>query len=127
LIVAAVLALLTGCAILLHLRVFAPLRALLVIAWVCLSVRELAAWTTTASRVRTLGIDGNGQVYGCDRNGRRFDLRLLAGSVVGARVAWLRLGFEDGRHYGELLRGDCDDPDWRRLQVFWAQSRWTTG
>ena len=49
-------------------------------------------------------------------------LELLPGSVVLSRIAWLRLRFEDGLEYGELLSGDArSEEDWRRLQLIWRQ------
>jgi hypothetical protein len=39
-----------------------------------------------------------------------------------SRVAWLRLEFDDGLRYGELLTGNPRrDEQWRRLQLIWRQ------
>ena len=116
------LALVAGCAILLHLPLMPGVRLLLLAVWLAAAVREIAARQRHAARICLLGIDASGCLYGRDRRGRRFDLELCAGSMLGARMAWLRLSFADGSHYGELLRGDPGDPDWRRLQVHWRTS-----
>lgn len=46
--------------------------------------------------------------------------RLLDGSFVLPRLAWLRIRTEDGRTSGELMRGRLPENEaWRRLQVIW--------
>ena len=55
-----------------------------------------------------------------DRESRWRPVRLLPGSVVLPRLAWIRFETECGVRAAELLRGDCrKGDDWRRLQVIW--------
>lgn len=120
---AAVASALLGSALLLQLPIAAPWRALLLAGWLAISVRELRTWCLCARRIVSLQISCDGQVTGHDGRGAAVPLDLLPGTVVGPRVAWLRLAFADGNHYGELLLGHPDDQDWRRLQLHWQQSR----
>lgn len=120
---AAIAAALLGSALLLGLPVAAPWRALLLAGWLAVSVRELRTWRRAARRIDRLQIGADGLVTGHDDSGAVLSLELLPGTIVGARAAWLRLGFDDGDHYGELLLGNPVDPDWRRLQLHWQQTR----
>lgn len=46
--------------------------------------------------------------------------RMLPGSLILRKLAWLRLRTDNGQVHQELLRGDArKDLEWRRLQVIW--------
>ena len=46
--------------------------------------------------------------------------RLLSGSVVLEKYAWLFIKPRNGCRYAELVRGDSlENQAWRRLQVIW--------
>jgi hypothetical protein len=86
------------------------------------SVYELARQSLAASRVLSLQFDSDGDIRGHGRHGSSETLQILAGSMLCARIAWLRLGFDDGSRYGELLLGHHRNPDWRRLQILWRHA-----
>lgn len=117
----AAFSLLAGTAMLAHLPLAPGLRAVAVAAWLAAGVRELACWTRGAARVRALGIDADGFLYALGPGGRRRELELLPGSLVGERLAWLRVRFDDGSRYGELLSGRPEEAAWRRLKVCWRR------
>jgi hypothetical protein len=91
-------------------------------AWVASCLAELHRFTRSACRIDRIRIGADGSVAGFDRSGGRHALRLLQGSIVLRRAAWLRLEFGDGLRYGELLAGNAlTSEQWRRLQLIWRQ------
>lgn len=113
---------LAGVAILLHLGLPVYLRLPALLGWCWHSVRELARQARAAGRVRRLRVCADGSIVAHGRGGSARPVTVLSGSLVGERLAWLRLGFDDGTHYGELLAGDPrDDRAWHRLQLIWQQ------
>lgn len=69
---------------------------------------------------RGLRITADGSLRCLDARGRWQPARILPGSVVLARLAWLRFETGKGAQAAELLRGDPrKSQHWRRLQVIW--------
>lgn len=98
------------------------LKAGLCLLWVLSCGGEVSSFRRGMSRIDRIGIRDDGSVLGYGPDGARHVLRLLPGSVVLERVAWLRLGFGDGLAYGELVTGDAAESEaWRRLLVIWRQ------
>jgi len=100
------------------------IRAIAVIIWAALAVRELSrarlAWNTCQAlrffADGTIAVLAPGQIWR--------PAVLLSGGVLLRKMGWIRLSFElpTGRKLilGELLRGDGRrGTDWRRLQVIW--------
>ncbi len=114
---------LLGLAIVLHLQVAIVLKIMLVFAWagdVLLGFRRQARGE---ARVHRLHFDFQGRMTSHDAVGKVEETQILAGSMVLAHWACLRLGFDDGLHYVELmLRADCSPTDWRRLHLIWRQA-----
>ncbi|HLU07825.1 MAG TPA: hypothetical protein VKZ91_14800 [Woeseiaceae bacterium] len=98
------------------------LKALFALLWMWRGLLELASLFRGMSRTRRLRIRSTGAAEALSNGGRVRPLELLAGSVILSRVAWLRLRFDDGLQYGELVftSGRRND-DWRRLMLIWRQ------
>jgi hypothetical protein len=117
------LILLTGVILVLQLPVGPWLRALIVVIWIADVCRQMARLCAGMARVTRLSLDSSGRIIAAGPDGDLQKLTLLAGSVVTARLAWLRLRFPDDSVYAELLCGDAGcDPHWHRLQLIWQQS-----
>jgi hypothetical protein len=115
------LATLTGIVLAMRLPAPVPARIFLVLAWACVSVYEIGRTTQGVRRTKTILLAPDEAVV-LDRAGRSERVRIMSGSVVLPGVAWLRLGFDDGLTYGELLRGNAARcPHWRHLQILWRQ------
>lgn len=116
------LAALCGSTMLLHMPLNPALRALLAVAWMTYSGLQIARQAQTAAGVRRLRLDSDGELHGRTPGGEWIALRLLPGSVVWRRHAWLRLRTPRGRDYGEYLTGRADVAgEWHRLQLIWRQ------
>lgn len=83
---------------------------------------ELKGQCSGVRRVHTIVLYSDGRLEGASADGKREPLQLRPGSVVLARMAWLRLRFANGREYGELLTPRAaTSRDWQRLQLVWRQ------
>ncbi|MEX2496977.1 MAG: hypothetical protein WD448_12860 [Woeseia sp.] len=90
--------------------------------WFCAGALEFRAQWRGAFRVQRVFLSADGSLYGRSAAGDSEPMQLLSGSVVLARVAWLRLRFPDGARYGVLLTGDARrSRDWHYLQLVWRQ------
>jgi hypothetical protein len=97
-------------------------------AWLVLSLHEYRVLQRGGARIHRYTLDALDNVVGIAIDGQRRPLRLMGGSVVLPRLAWLRLQFPDGSHYVELLRGDPRvDLNWQRLQLIWQARRLVIG
>lgn len=111
---------LAGTALILSLPVVPLLKSVLGLLWIACGIIELASFRRGMSRIDRICMASDGSIRGYDPGGAGRPLRLLPGSVVLERVAWLRLAFGDGLTYGELLAGSAAESEaWRRLQVIW--------
>ena len=123
LLLSALLFLIAGFVLIVHLP-FAPVwRALIVILWFADGCREMVKMTTGMARVVLLKLDASGRILAADSEGEFQELTLLTGSMVLRRFAWLRLRFPDNSNYAELFSGDqAKDEHWQRFQLIWQQS-----
>jgi hypothetical protein len=81
-----------------------------------LAVRRLGTAARRLGRIE-FGVSA-ATIVGTD--GRRTEAKLLTGSVVMRRVAWLRFRDGDGIRYQELLVARWIEPSaWHRLQLVW--------
>ena len=111
-----------GCAISYRMNVSVLLKNILVAVWLGWGLSELRRFRRGFGRVRRIGIDAAGRAYVLGRAGERRSVRLLEGSALWQKVGWLRVRFDDGLVYAELLWFGQVKPElWRRLQVIW---RW---
>ena len=87
--------------------------------------RSFCAWEfillrrgfVVSCRIRVMA-DGELRLLGPDGSWR--SARLVTGTVVLRRYAWIRYRTEAGQYCAEFVRGSCrKSDDWRRLQVIW--------
>ena len=118
---AACAAVLVGLVLLMRLPLPVPVRALLIALWLFTSLRQLGRHTRGMQRVKAIRLQED-EATVIDRQGRQSPVRIMSGSVVLPKLAWLRLRGPDGLVIGELLRGDAaTDKQWRHLQILWRQ------
>jgi len=109
-----------GVLVVVTLDVGALWRCLAVLAWIGWSARELRVIADGYKRFGRIRIDSEGNVELLIGEGDWVAARLLSGSVVLEKYAWLRIKPRNGRRYAEFIRGDTrEDETWRRLQVIW--------
>ena len=113
---------LVGVALIVNMPLRPSLKVLFALLWLWRGLLEMASLVRGMTRTRRLCISSTGAAEAVSPGGETRSLEVLAGSVVLSRVAWLRLRFDDGLPYGELLctayrRND----DWRRLMLIWRQ------
>ncbi len=106
LIVAAILHL-AGFVLLLMTPLPGGIFVLLTLAWAWLCLRDWRDQFRAYGRVAAIRICSDGGIETVDIHGKTETVRLLAGSLILPRIAWLRLEFANGRHFGELLSGDA--------------------
>ena len=88
--------------------------------WAAFSIRELLALARAYRRYRALRIYSDGSIEVGMGDATTTGARLLPGSIVLPRLAWLRLRLDGGATSGELLRGNIGENEaWRRLQLIW--------
>jgi len=88
--------------------------------WLLLALWEFLRLRRGFARCCRLRVTVDGGLLLLDPDGSWQAARLLRGSVVLRRVAWIRCRTERGQHCAELARGNCrESEDWRRLQVIW--------
>ncbi len=118
---AACAAVLVGLVLLMRLPLPVPARALLIALWLFTGLRQLGRHSKGMQRVKVIRLQ-EGEATVIDRQGRQSPVRIMSGSVVLPKLAWLRLRCPDGLVIGELLRGDAaTDKQWRHLQILWRQ------
>jgi hypothetical protein len=114
-------ALLTGIALLIRLPVPWWARFGLVVLWLLYGIWEISSFSLGARRIREIRV-GSREVTVINRQGREEPARIMYGSVVLPRIAWLRLRLTDGLVCAELLHGSAvDSQHWRHLQILWCQ------
>ncbi len=95
-------------------------RISLAIAWGYAGVRQIRQFLSAYRKCTTILIAADGYAALIGYGGTIRRARLLPGSLVLRRIAWLRLGPDSGPAYGELLVGDPGRSNcWRQLQVLW--------
>jgi hypothetical protein len=111
---------LAGLFLVISLPLAATYRFLISVLWLALSAYEWISNRRAYARYGILRIDAEGSVERRGGDGTWQVHALRPGSVVLARLAWLRLVTADGFRYAELVRGDArESNDWRRFQVIW--------
>ena len=114
-------AFLIGLLLLIRLPVSVPVRLALVVPWIIGSIRGLSRQSRGVHRIKAIRLEV-GVATVVDRHGRQAPVRIMSGSIVLPRLAWLRLRLADGLICGELLRGDATVClQWRHLQILWRQ------
>ena len=109
-----------GLLMILLLPVHFALRATGAVAWVVSSGIELVRLQRAYSRYVGLRVGQDGATHLQKRGGGWQVARLLPGSLLLRRTAWIRVRSERGEVFAELLRGECRrSPNWRRLHVIW--------
>jgi hypothetical protein len=94
------------------------LKGLAGLGWCLLVGVELAAILRGYRSCRAIRLRADGRLEVEGRDGRCRAGRLLPGSVVLGRWAWLRVASTPGASWGELLGADGQDREqWRRFQV----------
>jgi hypothetical protein len=113
---------LVGAALLIGLPLAILPRLAMLTLWIAFAGNEWRRQAKGFKRVAGIRIHESGALEGIDARGNVEAVHLMGGSLVLSRLAWLRLKFADGSHYGELLAGDTErDPGWHGLQLTWAQ------
>jgi len=93
-------------------------------AWMMLCLREIAVLRRNEDRVVRIRLNNFGAFKVISAQGETEAVDLMPGSIVSARLAWLRLRFADGQIYGELLAGNAvKDREWHRFQLIWHQCK----
>jgi hypothetical protein len=113
---------LAGVALLFHMPLPYGVRALMLVAWMWICVYDWRSQLRAYRRVAAIRIQVTGRIDTIRPGGQTEPVRLLGGSLVLPRIAWLRLEFADRSHYAELLTGDsrlC--AGWHWLQLSWRQ------
>ena len=88
--------------------------------WLAVVGWKIARLVRGWRRCEVLGIASDGTVTIQGREGPDVAGRLCAGSLVLARVAWLRFETPDGYRWAEPAAGNPRECDaWRRLRVIW--------
>ncbi len=96
----------------------AGLRWAAAATWHAYSLLELARLVRAYRMVAWLAVAADRRVVLTLRDGDLVAARLMPGSLILRRLAWLRLKPDGGREYGELLCGNSrKNKHWRRLQV----------
>ena len=114
------LSFLGGLAFLPLLAVSGVLKGLLALSWTALCGFEWLALRQGYAGSGVLRIAAGGHVERQSPDGSWQPARLCAGSVVLARVAWLRIAGPGERPYTELVGARShSSEEWRRLQVIW--------
>lgn len=111
---------LVGLLLTLRLPVHFAIAGAVALAWSGYFTCQLRKTMRAYAATRGLRIAADGSLRRLDATGRWRPARLLQGSVVLARLAWIRFETEQGAQAAELLGGDPrKSHDWRRLQVIW--------
>ena len=111
---------LVGLAFLPLLAVSGPLQGLLAAGWTALCGFEWFAMRRGYAGSGLLRITAGGRIERQLPDGAWEPARLCTGSLVLARIAWLRIAAPGERPYAELVSaGSHASEDWRRLQVIW--------
>lgn len=113
-----------GVVLIAQLRVSPVAQVPAALLWLAFSVNEVRRFAQAASSVRRLRLYADGSVVARLADGRWRPVRLLPGSIVLRRVAWLRIRLPSGLDYGELSSGSSrSDLHWHRLQLIWRQNQ----
>ena len=117
-----------GLLVIMLLPVHFALRVTGAAAWAVSSGIELVGLRRAYSRYVGLRVGHDGAMHVQKRGGDWQAARLLPGSLLLRRTAWIRVQSEGGEVFAELLRGECRrSANWRRLHVIWRHIGATPG
>ena len=103
-------------------------RTVCIAAWIGDCGRTLYRHQRAARRVAVIRIDAEGGISGRAADGTAVRLRLMTGSVVLSKIAWLRLRLDDGSEFAQLLAARRIQIEaWHGLQLIWQQCRESFG
>lgn len=89
-------------------------------AWLLYGSHRLVSLVAAYGSCRRIRVDSDGSLWIEAADGSLRAGRIGSGSIVLARIAWLRVVTDDRFVAGELLRGNGRECDaWRRFQVIW--------
>ena len=95
-------------------------RAVGCLVWVAIGRFELRRLEKGFDACKAIRIDSSGDAMILDGDDNWVPARLLTGSVLLRKLAWIRLQDRNGRIILELIGGDArQSQNWRRLQVIW--------
>ena len=95
-------------------------RACATVLWIAATTRELAVLLRGWQNCLAIRLTPDGGVTVLGGDGEWRTAALAPGSVLLARIGWLRLCVAGGPRFGELVRGERrTDRSWRRLHVIW--------
>ncbi|MDH3434500.1 MAG: hypothetical protein OEM60_11615 [Gammaproteobacteria bacterium] len=115
-----VVATMLGTAMILILPIQPAWRLLAGVVWLLQHGRALLLIARGNKRCERLRIAHDGAASIMTGGQFRTPARLVAGSIVLRRIAWLRFETEDGQRLAELIRcNGAQNENWRRLQVIW--------
>lgn len=113
---------LAGLVLLLLMPLPAVVRVLVIPGWLWMCVHDWRSQLRAYRRVTVIRIQVTGRIETIGPCGQIEPVRLLGGSLVLPRIAWLRFEFADRSRYGELLAGDSfRSAGWHWLQLSWRQ------
>ncbi len=109
-----------GLAVILTLSQEAALRAFASIVWLAAGRFELQRLQHGFVSCTAIRVFPDGGIELLDGDQEWVPGALQTGSVLLAKLGWLRFETESGRCFVELVRGDArQSQNWRRLQVIW--------
>jgi hypothetical protein len=109
-----------GLALILVLAVEVELRAAGCFVWVLIGRFELRRLEQGFDACKAVRIHSSGEAMILCNDDNWVPARLMTGSVLLRRLAWIRLKDQSGRIFVELISGDArQSQNWRRLQVIW--------
>lgn len=109
-----------GVVVILSLRLPAAVVIAASVVWLTLCAWELWQIRRGFLCCLRLRVSADGGIFMLDVDGEWQAAKLLPGSVVLRRVAWIRVATRQGLRVTEPFRGSCRESDeWRRLQVIW--------
>ena len=109
-----------GVAVLLSLPLSVLVRTLASLLWLAMAFVQLRNLRLGYASTLSIRLHEDGGVEVRDEHQQWLPGSLLTGSIVLARLAWLRVRLDNGQEIAELVRCDArESHDWRRLQVIW--------
>lgn len=119
---------LTGMGVILCLPIGWHWRTGLMLIWLGDCTWSLLRFERGCARIMGLRLDSTGVVTVAGPDDSSMPTRLVSGSVVCRRVAWLRFRLPDGSQHAELLiAARIRTLDWHRLQLIWRLCKQTFG
>lgn len=113
-----------GACLLLATPIDVRIRILLLVIWLLDGAWSLYRLARGWQSVRGIRLSSTGEVFLLGSGGTPVSARVTTGSVVGRRLAWLRLLRPDGFPHAELLLAkNAESLAWHRFQLIWRIRR----